>query len=205
MKVYKKSVVPFLLSSIFILAALVVHHLLTPTTFQYLRSIICFGLAPAMIIYANHRQLWFRSSLRWVIKLSRRPFLSSLIFIMGALASFDFAFHLPQSEFIHLFLLGFASFIYWTPLMLQCSFIQLQNYMRRFLYLMLTSLLFVLYHEASIYFTEGADAEAFFYTGVMMMILQLLSLIMEWADAEKGTDPVNVKGYFKSVSKNQST
>ncbi|REJ09459.1 hypothetical protein [Halobacillus trueperi] len=202
MKVYKNSVLTFLLYSLFILAALAIHHLLSPTPFQYVRSFICFGLTPAFILYANHKQLWFRSSLRWVIKLSRRPVLSSILFVMSALASFDLALHLPLSEFVHLFLLGFGAFIYWTPLLLQCSFIQLQNYMRRFLYLMLTSLSFVLYHEASFFFSEGTDAEAFLYTGVMIMIIQLFSLILEWAEDEKENDPVNVKGYFKSISKN---
>ncbi|WP_394219277.1 hypothetical protein [Halobacillus trueperi] len=201
MKVYKNTV-PFLLYFIFILTALAIHLFLLPAPIQYVRSIICFGLAPACILYANHKQLWFRSSLRWVIRLSRRPILSSFIFIISVLASIDLISHLPLSKFVHLFLIGFGSLIYWAPLLLQCSFIQLQNYMRRFLYLVLTSLLFVLYHEASFYFSERADAEAFLYTGVMIMIIQLFSLIMEWADAEKGTDPINVKGYFKSVSKN---
>ncbi|WLR48746.1 hypothetical protein LC065_06070 [Halobacillus litoralis] len=202
MKVYKNFVLTFLLYSLFILAALAIHYLLSPTPFQYVRSIICFGLAPALILYANFKQLWFRSSLRWVIKVSRRPVLSSTIFVVGALASFDLAFHLPLSGIVHLLLLGFGSIIYWAPLLLQCSFIQLQNYMRRFLYLLLTSLLFVLYHEASFYFSGREQSEGFLYTGVMIMLIQLFSLIMEWADAEKDTDPLNVKGYFKSVSKN---
>lgn len=202
MKVYKNSLFTLLLYSLFIITALAIHHLLSSTPFQYVRSTICFGLAPAFILYANHKQLWFRSSLRWIIKLSRRPLLSSTFFVMSVLVSFDLTFHFPLHEYVHLFLLGFGSFIYWAPLLLQCSFIKLQNYMRRFLYLMLTSILFVLYHEASFYFREGTDTEAFLYTGVMIMIIQLFSLIIEWAESERDTDPVNVKGYFKSVSKN---
>ncbi|GEN53351.1 hypothetical protein [Halobacillus faecis] len=202
MKVYKNFVLPFLLYSLFILAASAIHYLLSPPPFQYVRSIIFFGLAPALILYANDKQLWFRFSLRWVIKVSRRPVLSSILFVAGALVSFDLAFHLPFSQYVHLFLLWFGSFFYWAHLLLQCSFINPPNYMRRFLYIMLTSLLFVLYHEASSYFNGVYESEAFFYTGVMIMIIQLFALIMQWADAEKNTDPVNVKGYFKSVSKN---
>ncbi|WP_226581767.1 hypothetical protein [Halobacillus litoralis] len=167
-----------------------------------IRSVTGFGLAPAVLFYGNRHSLWFRRSFRWMVNLSHHLWICAVIFAAGTLISYDLALLFPYQIGLplHLFTLICCTVIYWSPLLLRSSFQRPLPFIQRFVYLILTTMFFFIYHEAAYSFHNLSSSLTFMTTGTLVMILYLYLFISEWTNAEKKPDRFHVKGYFEKLT-----
>ncbi|ARI75866.1 hypothetical protein [Halobacillus mangrovi] len=166
------------------------------------RSFCSFIIAPSLILLANRYHLWFRKSLRWVVHLSQRLVLSTFIFFMGTLLSYELSLMIPKGVGypIHVMLLIICSIVYWAPLILRCTFIKPLSFIHKFGYFTLTTILFFTYHELSYYFYASRPTSGYMYSGMIFMLVTLWLIVFQWSRAEKETDRMTVKGYVHSLT-----
>ncbi|RWZ58795.1 hypothetical protein EQV77_07490 [Halobacillus fulvus] len=168
-----------------------------------MRSVILFLFAPIWIMLANDRHLWFRRKYRWIVTTSLSPLRSLFIFFTGCLVSYEVSLMLPFGFWIHLFILSFASIVYWAPLLIECPFSKQTTFMSRFAYFAATAVLFFLYHQISFLYYEATPTLGFMVTGLITMSFTLLTIIQQWSDSEKQVDRLTAKGHVHSMRKKE--
>lgn len=165
---------------------------------EWVRTSVVFALTPAWFLYANHKRLWFRNRLRWMLKLRHHTFFCTVLFTVFVLLSYPALAGTTKGIIIHLVLLTFGSIAYWAPLLISCSFAKSPSFMKRFSFFILTSIFFFVYHQAAFFFNE-LPSKGFLHSGLLVMGITLFILVTQWGRAEQHTDRPTVRGYTEKV------
>ncbi|MBH0230401.1 hypothetical protein [Halobacillus yeomjeoni] len=178
------------------------HHFI-----DILRLITAFILAPLWVLYVNQSQLWFHKRYRWAAGKNAPLTIHTLSFLFGVLISYDLALMISRDfgYFIHFPLLLISSFIYWIPLLIKCRFYKSRPYFHRFIYILITCILFFLYHEGTSYYYQAKPAFGFITMGLTVLLISLYVLIKHWSHDESHIDTRTVKGMVEPLSKQKSS
>jgi hypothetical protein len=171
------------------------------------RSTISFLIAPCFILIANRYNLWFRRYFRWIVHSSQRLLLSTAVFFVGTLLSFEISFTMPGliGYPLHLIILILSAVIYWSPLLLHCTFRKSLSFMHKFAYFSLTTIIFFAYHETTYYFYGSRPTSGYLYSGLFVMLITLWMIVIHWYESEKETDRMTVEGYFHPLPKEKTS
>ncbi|KHE72622.1 hypothetical protein [Halobacillus sp. BBL2006] len=171
------------------------------------RSTVSFIITPCFILFANRYNLWFRRYLRWVVHYSQRLLQSTAVFFLGTLVSFELSHTMPKliGYPLHMMILLLSAVIYWSPLLLHCTFRKPLSFMHKFAYFSLTTILFFAYHEGTYYFYGSRPISGYLYTGLFVMLITLWLIVVHWYESEKDTDRMTVEGYVHPLPKEKTT
>ncbi|WP_173918383.1 hypothetical protein [Halobacillus sp. Marseille-Q1614] len=165
------------------------------------RGLLAFLITPLLIVYGNKHHLWFRQSLRWMVRLSHKLVLCLGIFFIGVLVSYELLqlLHPSIGYALHLILLSVSTIIYWAPLLLSCPFDKPRPFADRAAYYSLATALFILYHHGTFVYYDGMPTLPFMFMGMTVMMGAFLYLFIQWFRSEQHVDRPTVKGYVVSL------